>query len=264
MLDSEFATWKHLPNAAGMDINYVVPDGEGNEYVHSLPPYIRVIETPANVIGIADTRLFIGDHAGSRGFSRFCMMDDDLKFYKRESHKSTRLIHTVPDDMYTMLTTINDLLNDYALVGVSARGGNNNVGKVDFTEATFFNERCIRVLAYRTNEFLAMKHGRVPVMEDFDVNLQLLEHGYPNAILYWFAQDQQLTQRKGGCSTYRTHELHEKAAHELKRLHPKYVRLTEKKNKTGGEFGTRTEVIIQWKKAIKDSMKLLKENGDNT
>lgn len=148
-----------------------------------------------------------------------------------------------------MLRTIEGLLDEYAHVGVSAREGNNRAGEGD-APLLQENTRTYRVLAYQTDMFLSVEHGRVRVMEDFDVNLQLLRQGHKNACLFYWAQGQKMTNAPGGCSTWRTHEVHEESARRLAELHPGLVSLREKHNKTDADgFGTRTEVTIQWKRA---------------
>jgi hypothetical protein len=156
-----------------------------------------------------------------------------------------------------MLLWMQSALNEHAHVSVSAREGNNRAG-VGEAPLVSLNTRTLRVLAYRTEEFLRAEHGRVPVMEDFDVNLQLLRAGHSNACASFWAQGQRMTNEAGGCSTYRTHELHEGAARRLAELHPGLVRLRQKQNKTDREgFGTRTEVTISWKAAYADGRRVL-------
>jgi hypothetical protein len=145
-----------------------------------------------------------------------------------------------------MMIWVENLLRDYAHVGIGVRGGNNNVGTGDAPLLTE-NTRTMRALAYRTDDFLSVEHGRVQVMEDFDVNLQLLRRGLKNCCINYWCQDQKMTNAAGGCSGLRTHALHEAAAVRLAELHPGLVALRQKKNKTGGEFG---EVTIQWKRAF--------------
>jgi hypothetical protein len=53
----------------------------------------------------------------------------------------------------------------------------------------------------------------------------------------------------GGCSTYRTPELQAQAARLLAELHAPYVKVVEKETKTAWGGGTRTDVMIQWKRA---------------
>ena len=80
--------------------------------------------------------------------------------------------------------------------------------------------------------------------------MQILANGGEIASNYYWAQGQRMMNEAGGCSEWRTHEIHEKAAETLARLHPGVVSLRQKQNnldKNG--FGTRTEVTIQWKYA---------------
>jgi hypothetical protein len=177
------------------------------------------------------------------------MLDDDVSFFTRKGDDTVKLRKSEAADVAEMLQAVEDALDDYGHVGISARGGNNNAGEGPKPHRQD-NTRTIRALAYRTEDFLGVEHGRVVVMEDFDVNLQLLRKGIPNTCLHYWATDQSGTQTAGGCSDYRDHANHEESAHKLAELHAGFVRTRLKQNKTGGEFGTRTEVTISWKKAF--------------
>jgi hypothetical protein len=149
-------------------------------------------------------------------------------------------------EVEAMFEAIERELDDHPLVGVASREGANRN-----TEKRIFNTRILRVLAYRTDTM--RQHGirfdRVPVMEDFDVALQLLGNGYQNVVLNDWAHNQEGSGLKGGCSTYRTMEMQAQAAHELARLHPGVVRVVQKSTKTAWGGGTRTDVIVAWKQA---------------
>lgn len=234
---------------------YVVPEGEGEQYRAALDkaeqsyPRLasaRVLECPER--GIAKTRLWIGAHASGTGADKFLMLDDDVWFYTRKTMEKENLDYSRPEQVDAMIAAVEAHLDDYGHVGISAREGNNRLG-VGGPELKVENTRTLRALAYRTRDFLECEHGRVPVQEDFDVNLQLLEKGIPNCNLAFWSQGQRQTNAPGGCSSYRTHEVQDAAARRLAELHPGIVRLVEKKNKSGGEFGHRTEVVISWKKA---------------
>jgi hypothetical protein len=147
-----------------------------------------------------------------------------------------------------MLTYIEQALHKYAHVSISAREGNNRM-EVPFVTCS----RPLRAMAFRRKEFLQCEHGRVDVMEDFDVTLQLLRKGYQNMVITAYANDQRMTQMAGGCSDYRTHAVHEASAKKLAKLHPEFVKLRTKENKTGGEFAKRTEVTISWKAAYESA-----------
>lgn len=231
----------------------VVPVDQAARYRRALSARgmeeVAVLECPA--VGIASTRHWIGQLAERRGENRFCMMDDDLSFNVRRSAEMWGLQVADRAEYGKMVAWIQDSLDwpGVAHSSVSVRQGNDRAGAGGPKTLWVKNTRTLRVLAYRTEHFLRAEHGRVAVMEDFDVNLQLLRAGHDNVVTHWWAQDQRMTGEKGGCSDYRTHEVHEVSARRLAELHPGLVRLRQKENKTGGEFGHRTEVTISWKKA---------------
>ena len=231
----------------GWPVTYVVSEEEQSEYRRL---NCGVVSPPPAVSGIAATRRWIGEEARRRGEDRFIMLDDDIKFLIRKSPEVWNLREATVSETETMLRVVWDLLDRYGHVGISAREGQAHMGLGDVTDVSE-NTRTLRALAYRTEDFLSVEHGRVDVMEDFDVNLQLLRRGIPNANTIYFAQGQRMTNAPGGCSTYRDHEVHERSAHRLAELHEPFVRTRQKKNKTDRDgFGTRTEVTIYWKRAF--------------
>ena len=91
-------------------------------------------------------------------------------------------------------------------------------------------------------------------MEDFDTTLQLLRKGHRNAVIHYYAQGHTDSQAPGGCSIYRTAETHDTVCRQLQQLHPEFVSLRTKTNRSDQNgFGTRTEVTIQWKRAYESS-----------
>jgi len=202
---------------------------------------------PEGVCGIAGVREYCVRDVGGK----ILMLDDDLWFYTRREDDEGKLVNASERDMVNLLEAVEDALDDYAHVGIAAREGFNRFkGLGDILE----NQRYIRALGINADMVPAdVDFTRVQVMEDFDVALQLLERGLPSGILTRWAQGQVQTQMAGGCSDYRTHENHERAAKKLHELHPEFVRLRQKENKAGGEFGTRTEVTVYWKKAFASS-----------
>lgn len=183
----------------------------------------------------------------------FFMCDDDLKWFKRKSETETKLVPCDADDIDDMLEIAEhaiSTLDSVGTVGISAREGNNRFGAGP-RSLMVGNTRVYRAALFRSEAFLSVRHARVQYFEDFDVQLQLLKLGWENRLLCYYAQDQRGTNAKGGCSIERTHLNHELAAKALHDLHPNEVSLREKVNKTGGAFGTRAEVTVQWKKALK-------------
>lgn len=250
---------------------YVVPEDEVELYEKKLQDQLytqaypglseaRVVGCPEK--GIARTRLWIGSHAQQENYTKFLMLDDDVWFYTRKSSdpKVFNLDYSKPEEVNQLMFVVAQALDSYGHVGISAREGNNRLDETyEIYDGHFYtsaqNTRTLRALAYRTKDFLSCEHGRVEVMEDFDVNLQLLERGIPNLNIAHWAQGQRQTNAPGGCSIYRSHEVQDRSARRLAELHPGLVGLREKKNKSGGDFGHRTEVTIYWKKAYEQGMR---------
>ena len=247
--------YSQLPK--GHHVAYVVPHDEHQSYA-SLG--IPVIARPPEVQGVAAARHYIGWYCQQFDIPKFIMVDDDLKFFTRISEDDWHLRRSQPEDMAEMLASVESHLDVYGQVGISARTGANRVGsgpKPLLKEATRTNG----CTAYRTADFMSVEHSRLPFMEDFDVTLQLLLKGVANCCFYHWSYDQSMTNAPGGCSLYRTHEGHEASARKLAELHPGFVSLRQKANKTGGEFGERTEVTVQWKKAHEAGQRRLKDGS---
>ena len=254
------STLTQLPRDFDRITSVVCPRGQGAQYIEAM----RVTGRKANVIecpvdGISNTRFWIGRTAQRLFQRKFILMDDDLiNFAVRVAENDWHLRKATDEDLLDMYNWMDTSLDSYAHVSVSPRGNNlirNSSGYfVGPKPLALENVRTIRILAYRTEEFLSVLHGRVQVMEDFDVNLQLLENGHKNIQSYWWTQDQESTSAPGGCSDYRSHQVHEESARKLVELHPNFVKLRTKVNKTGvKEFRERLEVTIAWKRAYESS-----------
>lgn len=239
---------------------YVVPVEQVPAYTASLQSlgWSEVEVVPFFGKGIAETRQFIGQYAEKHGIKHFLAVDDDVHWLVRRGPDTWRMRYAEPIEIDAMLECVDKLLVDFGHVGVSSREGNNYLG-VGSPETLYTqNVRTLRALAYRTKDFLSVEHCRVQLMEDFDVNLQLLKLGIPNANIGYWAQGQQMTNAPGGCSTFRTQELHERSARKLAELHPGLVKLRMKSNKTDKDgFGSRLEVTVKWKAALRPKVGLL-------
>lgn len=244
---------KNVPN----DVFVVVPPDQAQRYRSTLFNHgrqdVAVLECPEK--GIARTRHWIGMLCKKKNVKKFVMMDDDLNFAVRVSHEGNSLRPQKHDDTLAMLKWTEDALTDYAHAAVSPR----DAAKTESVQEgamplTLLNKRTLRYLAYRTKEFLAMEHGRVQVMEDFDVNLQLIRAGYFNIQSYWWTNDQRQTGSPGGCASYRSLQVQDESARRLAELHAPFVKLRFKENKgqvvkSAKEMQKRTEVTIYWEKA---------------
>jgi hypothetical protein len=176
------------------------------------------------------------------------MLDDDLGFFVRRKDDPKLLTRAGPYDIKRALKAMEGALKLHAHASFAVREGANRN-----TDEFIYNVRCLRALGYNaaTLKKEKVRFDRLPVMEDFDVALQLLRRGYWSVTLNHFLQDQGASNAPGGCSIYRSMEVQAQGAEGLARLHHEFVTVVEKQAKGGGPWATRKDVRIQWKKALK-------------
>lgn len=205
------------------------------------PAYPRYV-LPYTCRGIGDVRQWAVD----KFTPKIVMLDDDLRFFRRREDEPTKFKETSSEELVDLFEIIENTLEDYALVGVSSREGANYC-----TDDWIYNSRLLRILAYRSDILIKenIRFDRVPVMEDFDVALQLLRKGYANVCANWIVHNQGSSNADGGCSAYRSMEVQDEAAQKLAELHPEYVTLVKKQTKVAWNGQERTDVRISWKSA---------------
>ena len=193
--------------------------------------------------GIAATRQAILE----RATGAFAMLDDDLRFATRRTDDPTKFEDASDYDINLAFERLDGALKQVAHSGMATREGGNR-----YTMPYVWNTRILRILGYHapTLKEKGIRFDRLPVMEDFDVALQLLRLGHPSCSLNWIVHDQKSSNAAGGCSTYRTMEVQAKAAHALQALHPQFVTIVKKQTKTAWNGQERTDVRIQWKRAL--------------
>jgi len=244
--------------SAGKHVTLVIPEDEAREYRDLLIDrgrqrggLVRIAKCPQE--GIGETRRWITRRLFKD--KKVAMFDDDLYFFKRPDMLSPKLVSCGPMDVRAMLLNMSILLDDYPMVGISARQGNNNE-----TRPVVYNTRSMNAYGFdlRLLDHEGVKFGRMPLMEDFDITLQLLRKGFSNAVLYNFCWNQRGSNAEGGCSTYRTAKMQAEAAYRLQEFHPDYVKIVTKEAKsTWKGMRKRVDVRISWQKAAQEG----KENG---
>ena len=178
-------------------------------------------------------------------------IDDDLKFFRR-LEGTTFLDKVTPEDVESMWRWIESRFRaGWLHGGISAREGNNH--KEDLEE---INTRVMRCLFYNAREMKEnfIRWDDIKCRMDFHVSLSLMEHGYQNIVNFEFAHNQNTSgASKTGAGHYRTMAMMNEQAVKLQELHPEFVKTKEKTTKSSFGGGTRTAVMIQWKKAYKSS-----------
>lgn len=238
------ATWRHLPTKLHQHVTLVVQHRERHLYAG-----YPILVLPSEIQTLPPARQWIVD-TYKRSWPKKCiMMDDDLRFDVRRKDDAIKFVPAKPDDIEHMFAAVVRALDTYAHVGVCSREGGNR----ETTDQIC--ARMCRILAYdvrilRKNK---IRMDRTVAKEDFDTTLQLLRLGYPNIVLAAWVHGQGGSNMRGGCSTYRTIELQNAESQLLARLHPEFVKTVQKTTKTAWGGATRTDVIVQWKRAYESS-----------
>lgn len=229
---------------AGIRCTLVVQQSQVEDYakmigphdLYCLPPYVkRLAETRDHIIH---------DMPGS---DHVVFMDDDLDFAVRRSDDRTKFRQVQPGDLEAMFSRMDRMLLACPMVGIGSREGGNRV-----VEPEVYNTRIMRVLGFRRS-FLKERHltfSPLVVMEDFHINLQILRAGQDTCVLNnWVSNQHGGSDAPGGCSVYRTADVQTESAKLLASRHPGFVKVVEKTTKTAWGGGTRTDVIVSWKRA---------------
>jgi hypothetical protein len=182
--------------------------------------------------------------------------DDDLSFSYR--FEGTRLKVCESHHMNKMLVKMYDNLQEYGIVSISPRFGNNRMEKDS-------DENCRAHTAWALDGVIFDMVGcrfdpiKPMVMEDFHVTLCFLEHGWKNIRMFDYCFNPLIESNgEGGCSTWRTFEVHDKVTQWMSDNHPTFERVF-KTSKTGwngfpvnakGER-ERWDGRIGWKKAYR-------------
>jgi len=205
-------------------------------------------------------------------------MDDNLVFNIRvkkadKGNLRNNPLYEIKEDYFysenvdrhqkNMLLDIIDKLysDEYAMVGMSARFGNNRV-EVDFVEnCRFYGFLAVNNKLYKECNY--RKFSDVSLKEDFYMMLHFLTNGYKIGCFYkWAIEKVQNANAPGGCSTYRTVEKSNQSAYDLQKHFPDFVRVREKSVKSwSGDFlgkEVALDVTVYWKKAYEFGLKQIK------
>lgn len=246
----------------------VVQDKEKHHYV-----YPRLMVLPPGIERLSPTRQWILENSDD---PHVVLLDDDLAFFEREPAREG-----APNTAHSLGTLYDEavgrpfqemerfLEQGFLHCGISAREGNNHTDG-----DTKQIGRMMRCLGYNAPKVLSAgaRFDRIDTKQDFDMTLQLLRKGHPNIISFKFAQGQMGgSGAKGGCATYRDEAMMDRCAQELADLHPGFVKVTEKRTKSGAWKGMRQEdgwtirkdVTISWRKAYESSGKEAPTYADN-
>ena len=229
---------------AGVHCTLVVQAKEADKYRELVGPHSLYV-LPDSIQRLAETRdHIIHDMPGS---DHVVFMDDDLDFAVRRGDDRTKFRQPIPIDIMSMFEAMSYALYEHPMVGIGSREGGNRV-----TAPVVYNTRIMRVLAFRRSYLKERNLFFTPlvVMEDFHINLQILRSGSDTAVLNdWVSNQRGGSDAPGGCSVYRSDIVQTESARLLAARHPGFVKVVQKTTKTAWGGGTRTDVVVSWKKA---------------
>ncbi len=245
-------TWNFLPEELRKNAALVCSASESA--VH-MKQNRSVMACP--VQGISGVRQWLVDLEKEK----FVMTDDDHYMYRRVSPSSPKLRKADGRDLVVLYSRIEKLLDEYPMVGVSARQGNDaylglrDGGRIyEIRPGLTLNKRTCNMYGIRPDVLKkeGIRFDEVPLMEDMHVCLSLIARGYNVALITEFAWNQEASGVAGGCSSYRSYELQREAALKLARLHRPFVTVVKKlsKDKDGKNWKTvgaeRFDVRVDW------------------
>lgn len=198
--------------------------------------------------GISPVRQWIADRAMSLGFEEVIMVDDDLTFYTRISANDWHLRPTIPAEVTTLFERMERHLDTDAVVGVSARQGNNRrIERIQYCQRMW----AVWAIDLRTMKRCGLKFTAVPTMQDFWVQMGFLTRGFRTAMVCDYAHNQPASNAKGGCSMFRTPKTQAMSIGRLEGAYPGFIKSRLAKTKDGwfGSGDPRADVTFYGKKA---------------
>lgn len=182
--------------------------------------------------------------------ARWCfMLDDDLVFRRRE--KSGDWHSRIIRDPHELQEGFEYIVDYAQRNGLAQAGFGHYEGSNFYLNDWEDNYRITRAYAVDMLELRDIQLGRIAMMEDFDLCLQLLRKGKKNGCCFLWPQAGDPSNARGGCSSYGDRlQQHSQCAKQLQDLHPGIVKAVEKQTKTAWGGQPRTDVVVQWKKAF--------------
>lgn len=230
-----------------IDDTYIVcSSGEYDAYHDYYGAMVGIIEAPDTVTNYSQKFQWLLDQQQRK----FIIMDDDLWFSKRVVRTQQLLKMTDEGDFVHMWSMMEDLLEEFPLVGMHPR----QMGHL--AELPYVNNgKVICIQGVNLDLFpnkTAPRVDQFPILADVILNCTLLSQGYPNALLTSYVQDHGSCQAPGGCSLYRTPAMQEEAVRWVAEQFGPYATAVIKRPKQAKWMGDeRVDLRVQWKQMYK-------------
>jgi len=225
-VDSQI-TFENLPSDIQKNVIMVVQDQERKHYTYDCE-YLVV----GNEIGIAKTRELIYHHAGTNHFG---MMDDDLRFYRRnskyygeESNMDTSKRLMTLEDWNDWFNRVETWFKEDNIMHI----GHRDISLPPYGENHYFNKLFIAthwIDGSKLNKFVdEVDWNLAQVGEDNVLAIECAMRGHKNITSDEVCMDRWLTAfAEGGCAEFRTAEVNEIEHMKICKKYP-FLTLTNK------------------------------------
>ena len=248
-------TYDSLPERLQNITRFVVRDFEYEDFVNKYGTE-KVVKLPSDTKNIAETRHYIFN--SFRDY-KYWVLDDDLSFVRKIPYeieikpKWTSMPYDDShfDDMINWAESIFD-----SGIPVCGLEYSSIIPDIKYYPVKK-NSRILANLCVNGPQLqnYDLTFLRTIASEDLDFILQLFSYGIENRINTHLRLTGSVENSDGGCSTYRTLELHNESNLRLIELWPGYVSRNMNKNKSKLGHGDIVNLKIQWKKLLKDAQK---------
>ena len=249
-VDSQI-TFASLPDKYKEKAILVVQEQE--QHLHKLDVEYLIVD---NGIGIAKTRKKIIDHAGK---SRFCIYDDDIKFYRRnikylmkenwlDSDMKGVKRPMTEDDFDEMFNIFNSWMDNENIIQIGHRSAFLPPSWRFYTDFTDVYSGYM-INGAEVSKFVdEIDWTFVEVGEDSMMSLEFLLRGYKIRRSELFCIQPKWWQ-EGGCSEFRTAKFHNKEHKKLMDKYPEYVYLKQEIEREN--IGIIKDYRYRWKEAYR-------------
>lgn len=189
----------------------------------------------------------------SHQYTKLFFFDDDLRFCRRvddwKFKDNAKLQQAGPEDIVAAMALMDQALDEYAMVGLGARGFNQELRDPQWR----YNYRQMRSFGVRTDILSqeGIRFDKYPFWEDFHATLSLLRRGYQNVVSNWYVTDTSETNASGGVSVYRSDESLRACREAFLQEHGAFCEPVEKTAAGWKQWDSETapDLRVNWRKA---------------
>lgn len=240
-------TLQALPAGLRESCTIVVRHDEADLYKSKPEFFGKVLVMPKDINGLSATRQWILEQADERFHAQ---LDDDITgFCFKPKSKIYGGVRRIPSSNRAINDAVKTLIDWISVQGIAHVGIAERFMAARPSERPYYENNRLgqfTIWDLKVLRKVGARFDRIKLMQDLDMNLQLLEAGYPSRVLTRVSYVAKPEQFKGGCSIYRTDDLKRKMCDKMARLHKGIV-----ESKVKVKFGrTYYHLRTSWRNAL--------------